>query len=68
MYKYSHKATCGHLGCSIRLARRLRGWTMAELARRARVHHATVCRIENGVGQPLPQTVAAVREALGLLD
>lgn len=66
MNKYSHTAACGHLGCSIRLARLLRGWTMVGLARRARVHHATICRIEKGVGQPLPQTVAAVREALGL--
>lgn len=57
---------CGHWGCRVRLARALRGWSQARLARKSRVWPATIRRIERGIGTPTEATVASVNAALGL--
>ena len=43
-----------------------KGWTLSELARRARVHPADVGRIESGRMQPYAPQVARLSRALGI--
>lgn len=46
--------------------REQRGWTRMELGRRARVHPATVGKIENGRQLPYPPELARLARALGV--
>jgi transcriptional regulator with XRE-family HTH domain len=53
-------------GAQIRAARALLGWTVAELATRARLSYATVQRAESAAGVPTTQAVNlfAIQQAL----
>lgn len=44
--------------------RRARGWSQAELARRAEMHPTTVCQIENRRTVPYPVQLAKLAAAL----
>jgi transcriptional regulator with XRE-family HTH domain len=46
--------------------RRQRGWSQAELARRAGMHNSTVCQIESARLRPYPRQLAALATALGV--
>lgn len=46
-------------------ARRVRGWTQGELARRVNKHYTTICRIEAGT-YGTPTTIKAIADELGL--
>ena len=46
------------------LERTLRGWTQAELARRAGLHPSTVCQIEKGRFRPYPSQLTKLARAL----
>jgi len=50
----------------IRLRRRDKGWTQAELAARSGIAEKHISRIENGANEPKISTVIAVMTALGL--
>ena len=50
----------------LRKLRRQRGWSGAELARRARVNSVTVYELENGRRVPPPQSVTLRRLARAL--
>ncbi len=47
--------------------RRQRGWSQAELARRAGMHNSTVCLIESARFRPYPRQLVALAEALDLV-
>lgn len=55
------------LGARVREARRLRGWTQAELARRSTLGVATVARFE-ATGQGQVSTLTRLCDALGHLE
>jgi len=42
-----------------------RGWSQAELARRARINAGTVSLVESGRLQPYPAQIAKIARALG---
>lgn len=44
----------------------IKGWTFAELARRANVPRSTITRLEAGRTRPLHDTVLLLEEVLGL--
>lgn len=46
--------------------RLLRGWSVAELARRAGVHRSTIRKLEAGRSHPLAHIVARLAAALGV--
>jgi transcriptional regulator with XRE-family HTH domain len=46
--------------------RRQRGWSQAELARRAGMHNSTVCQIESARLRPYPRQLGALAMALGI--
>jgi transcriptional regulator with XRE-family HTH domain len=50
----------------LRAAREKRGWSQAELARRAKMNQQTVSQIENGRLIPFPGQVKKLSKALGL--
>ena len=50
---------------NIRELRERRGWSRAELARRARLNPVTVGQIEAGRLKPYPSQLAKLRRALG---
>jgi transcriptional regulator with XRE-family HTH domain len=50
----------------VRLFRGERGWTQAQLARKAGLSAATVSRIERGDERPLGRTATALARALGV--
>jgi transcriptional regulator with XRE-family HTH domain len=47
-------------------ARTINGWTQAMLARRAGTSVSTISKIENQETNPLPSTMKAIADALGL--
>lgn len=49
----------------LRTARKLRGWSTYELARRSGVAQSTVYRIESGERHPSAKTLAKIANALG---
>ena len=51
---------------TMREAREAKKWTRAELARRARMHAATVGQIESGRLRPYPRQLEKLSRALGL--
>lgn len=51
---------------TLREARERKGWSLAQLARKAGMHKSTISRLENGVVQPLHATALALERALGL--
>jgi transcriptional regulator with XRE-family HTH domain len=50
----------------LRRLRRLRGWTQGELAEAAGVGRATITRLERGLREPRPGTMARIARALGV--
>ena len=54
------------MGERIRGWRHERGWTQAQLAKKARLATGTVSRIENGEVRPLGRTAHQLAEALGV--
>ena len=52
------------LGERLKELRRARGYSVRELASRARVDHVTVVRIENSHTEPQPRTLRKLAEAL----
>ena len=53
------------IGDRLRAARRRRGWSQTELARRSKISQSTIWRIENGViPQPKMDVVIALAKAL----
>lgn len=51
---------------SIQMQRLHRGWSQAELARRAGIHSSTVSLVESGRLRPYPVQLAKIAEALAL--
>ena len=49
----------------LRAARKLRGWSTYELARRAGIAQSTIQRIETGERRPSARTLAKIANALG---
>jgi transcriptional regulator with XRE-family HTH domain len=47
-------------------ARRERGLTQTQLAKRIGKHPATISKMENGIAQPLPPTMKKIAEELNL--
>lgn len=60
-----HDIGCGLHG-EIAMARRKRGWTQGELARRAGTSQAAIARLESGQMQPCMRTLQRLAEALGV--
>lgn len=60
-------ASVADLAGAVRLTRKQRGWTQAELARHADVSRDLVNRLENGAGRIEVAKVLDVLAALGLL-
>jgi transcriptional regulator with XRE-family HTH domain len=54
------------LGPRLRRYRRERGWTQAQLAKKAGVSTHTVSRLERSLDRPLPRTAQALARALGV--
>lgn len=50
----------------LKVERQRRGWSQAELARRARMSAATVSQIESGRMRPYDSQLRKLRRALGL--
>jgi len=50
----------------LRVERERRGWSQAELARRARMHPATVSLVERGLLTAYPQQLAKLARAFGM--
>jgi len=55
-----------HPDSALRVARKRRGWTQAELAHHAGCHKITVCKLESGKTQPGLHTAIKLAEALGV--
>jgi len=49
---------------NFKFRRLLRGWSQAELARRANLHPSTISRIETGYVRPYPVQVEKIAKAL----
>lgn len=47
-----------------KMARAALDWSIRDLAREAQVGVSTVARFENGQGEPIPATVAAIQRAM----
>ncbi len=54
-------------GVLVRTARKTRGWTQVQLAKKSKVSQATISGIESGVREPSEATIAALTKALKLL-
>jgi transcriptional regulator with XRE-family HTH domain len=55
-----------HVGDVVRKLRLKNGWTQKELARRAKLHHNTIVRLEDGDEGVQARTLKQVAEALGV--
>lgn len=54
------------LGGRLRRYRRERGWTQAQLARKAKLSAKTISRIERGLERPLERTARTLARSLGV--
>ncbi len=54
------------LGDKLRRLRMQEGWTQEEMARRAKVHHSVISRVESGKGNPTLKTIQKVADVLGV--
>jgi transcriptional regulator with XRE-family HTH domain len=50
----------------LRRCREEKGWSQAELGRRAHLHPATISQIESGHLRPYPRQLAKLARALGI--
>lgn len=58
-------ASTADIGRSLRIKREAAGLTQREVARRARMQPAVLCRLENGGGNPTVETIRKVLKAIG---
>ena len=52
----------------LRRKRKARGWSQAELARRARLHPSDISRFESGRAIPYPIQLQKLAQALGVAE
>lgn len=48
--------------------RLVRGMTQSKLAKKARLRRSTICEIERGRTNPLPETLEAIMQVLDITD
>ena len=53
------------LGAEIKRRREAKNWSQSDLTRAAKLTHGLVSRLEDGLGNPTIQTLAAIAKALG---
>jgi transcriptional regulator with XRE-family HTH domain len=53
------------LGSKIKRLRETKSWSQSELTRAAGLTHGLVSRLEDGIGNPSLNTLAAIAKALG---